>query len=144
MLIFCGVVAPYFEISQNISLYRVTNYVPSQICNQYPTHCFYLFGSNMGLCARCLFIYAAITLMALFRVIYVYDPLNQIIIVASGVLIVPMLIDGLTQLYGLRISNNYLRAITGFAGGIGLFLLLDIIRTVLIGVTNKLRGGKNG
>ena len=48
-------------------------------------------------------------------------------LIISTILLIPAAIDGLTQLYGLRQSNNTLRFITGFIGGIGLIIFLKII-----------------
>jgi uncharacterized membrane protein len=45
---------------------------------------------------------------------------HQIGIVVSFLLIVPTLIDGLTQAYLNRESTNFLRCITGFLAGIGI------------------------
>ena len=43
------------------------------------------------------------------------------------ILLIPVSIDGFTQLFDLRESNNTLRFITGFIGGIGLIIFLKIV-----------------
>lgn len=44
----------------------------------------------------------------------------------SLILLIPTGVDGFTQLMGLRKSNNNLRFITGFIGGIGLIIFMKI------------------
>lgn len=44
----------------------------------------------------------------------------------SVILLIPTGVDGFTQLMGLRKSNNNLRFITGFIGGIGLIIFMKI------------------
>lgn len=46
-----------------------------------------------------------------------------------GILLqLPYVIDGTTQALGFRESNNYLRFVTGFFGGIGVVLLARFVR----------------
>jgi len=45
----------------------------------------------------------------------------------SFLLLIPAGFDGLTQLFGFRESNNYLRLITGLLGGLGLAILMLIL-----------------
>jgi uncharacterized membrane protein len=50
---------------------------------------------------------------------------------------IPAAADGFTQLFGWRESNNNLRFLTGFIGGIGLIIFMKIairITYYLIGV----------
>lgn len=46
-------------------------------------------------------------------------------------LITPMLLDGTTQLMGIRKSNNKLRFITGLIAGIGIGVLVKSIKYCL-------------
>jgi uncharacterized membrane protein len=47
-------------------------------------------------------------------------------------LLIPMAVDGLTQLYGLRASTNFLRLITGLLGGYSIVTFLAfIIKSVI-------------
>ncbi|WP_335339003.1 DUF2085 domain-containing protein [Methanobrevibacter olleyae] len=40
----------------------------------------------------------------------------------------PAFVDGLTQLYGCRLSNNWLRFLTGLFGGLGLGILIKALK----------------
>ena len=77
-------------------------------------------------CARCTGLYISyisfIILTSFFEFQY-----NVFMILTSFLLLIPGKIDGLTQLLGLRESNNYLRLITGLLGGIGLAILMKIL-----------------
>jgi uncharacterized membrane protein len=50
------------------------------------------------------------------------------------VLTIPLFIDGGTQQMGLRVSNNFLRLITGlfFGVGMGLFVVLWVLRDIAV------------
>src|SRR5215467_2409493 len=83
-------------------------------CAQTPSHSFFIFGYQTCLCSRCLAIYSSILLagvaLALVR--------NRRLIRAIpwylwGLAMVPMALDGFTQLFGLRESNLLLRLFTG-------------------------------
>ncbi len=104
-------------------LYRVT-------CHQLPERSFFLFGHKVAFCARCTAIYLSFwavgLLYGLWRLLplsrrYPLSPLSEKVLL---LLAVPMILDGSTQLVGLRTSTNLLRAVTGTlaGGGAGLFV----------------------
>lgn len=47
-------------------------------------------------------------------------------------MLVPAVIDGMTQLIGPRVSNNNLRLFTGLMGGLGLAILVKTIKWMII------------
>ena len=47
-------------------------------------------------------------------------------------LLIPFIIDGLTQFLNLRESNNTLRFFNGILGGIGLMILVKTIKYLFI------------
>jgi uncharacterized membrane protein len=47
-------------------------------------------------------------------------------------MIIPTFIDGTTQLFGFRESNNLLRFSTGLIGGIGLAILVKAIKMLIV------------
>lgn len=91
------------------------------VCDQVPSHSYYLFGHQVCLCERCLAIYstlllAGLALAVLPRLRGNVRPLDWRLWL---LLILPMAIDGLTQLVGWRESDLLLRTITGFLFGLG-------------------------
>jgi len=82
------------------------------ICHRMKNRTLNYKGYYFPVCARCTGFYisyiSVIGLTVLFKLQYtVYD------ILISLLLLIPVGIDGLTQLFGFRESNNYYRLITG-------------------------------
>ncbi len=97
-------------------------------CHRRPDRSIFINGKQMPLCARCTAIYGAYLLLPFFYFIP-YHLWNLIL----GVLLqFPMLIDGLTQRFKIRESNNTLRLITGGLSGIGQCLLVWFIARSII------------
>lgn len=129
-----ALLSPFFETKLMVREYQVTNLILKHICHQYPSRCFYLFGSNMGLCARCFSVYSAIFVFCILSVFFdVRAFLKSKSIIALS-LCIPLLLDGITQYYGLRESNNFLRLFTGFSAGIGISIVF--IPTYIVGAVN--------
>lgn len=85
-------------------------YRNSGICASPNTY--YVFGHSMCLCQRCTAIYMAMFLAGLgFAAMRRFLPPLNVKIFA--LMIIPMVIDGFTQLFGLRQSDWILRTITG-------------------------------
>ena len=88
------------------------------ICAQIPSHSFYLFGHQLGLCVRNLFIYGSMFLGGLVFVVSKkrFPGIPWWIWV---LMILPMALDGTTQMFGWRESTWELRMITGMLFGLG-------------------------
>ncbi len=91
------------------------------ICDQIPSHSYYLFGHQVCLCERCLAIYTTLFLTSLSLAIIPrlrrnLRPLDWRLWL---LLILPMALDGGTQLLGWRQSDLILRTITGLLFGLG-------------------------
>lgn len=87
------------------------------LCHGIPERCLTLWNVSMPICARCAAIYAG--LLAGVIVFLLLPRLNEITARwALGIAVLPMLIDGLTQLARLRESSNPLRIETGLVAGI--------------------------
>lgn len=88
----------------------------SHVCHQMPSRSLWVFGAPIGVCSRSLFLYLAFAGTGLFIVRFRWFLPWQ----KSLLLLMPILVDGLTQLAGWRESTNLLRVLTGGLGGIGL------------------------
>jgi len=86
-------------------------------CHGIPERCLYVWGVPMPICARCAAIYAGLILsFAAFLILpRMKESIARIVLYAA---LVPMAIDGLTQLAGLRLSTNPLRMETGLLAGV--------------------------
>jgi uncharacterized membrane protein len=85
-------------------------------CHGIPERCLYVWNVPMPICARCTAIYVGlIASIALFLILpRMTEQFARIVLYAAAV---PMAIDGLTQLAGLRASTNPLRIETGLLLG---------------------------
>jgi len=108
-------IAPYLE-SRRLAISADFYAALRPICHQWPTRCLWVFGSNTALCTRCLGIFIALLLSGLFFGIKSPD---RIYWKTAILMNLPALVDGYTQLKGWRLSNNYLRLITGLLAGVG-------------------------
>lgn len=85
------------------------------LCDQVPTHSYYVGGYQLGLCQRCLAIYTAMLLGGLYyawlrRTGIAIRPLPLMWFI---LLTLPLVLDGFTQLFGWRHSGIPLRTVTG-------------------------------
>lgn len=96
------------------------------ICHQKPERSFFWKGKQFPVCARCTGIYLGYLSFPLFNF--------ELIALSSWISILlslPTIIDGLTQAYFKRESNNVLRLLTGILAGVGLMALVVNIGTVI-------------
>src|SRR5579863_2362730 len=102
------------------------------ICAQIPAHSFYIFGHQLGLCARNLSIYGSMFIGSLIFTLS-KKRLPGIPWWVWAILILPMAWDGITQMFGLRESTWELRVVTGTLFGLAnvLFVLPLIQKTLL-------------
>lgn len=86
-------------------------------CHGIPERCLYLWGVPMPICARCTAIYAGLILsfVAFLILPRMRESVARMVLYAA---LVPMAVDGLTQLAGLRLSTNSLRLETGLLAGV--------------------------
>jgi len=101
-------------------------------CHRIPERTFKLKERYFPLCARCTGIWISgisfLLFVAFFPITYDIGKLTLLAIV----LILPMIIDGTTQLFGMRNSNNIIRFCTGLLGGISLGIFSKILKFILI------------
>lgn len=86
-------------------------------CHGIAERCLYLWNVPMPICARCTAIYAGLILSLLAFLILprMKESVARVVLYAA---LVPMAIDGLTQLVHLRMSTNLLRVETGLLAGV--------------------------
>jgi uncharacterized membrane protein len=88
------------------------------LCHQLPSRSSFIFGQQICYCDRCMAIYSTlfVAVLAFALVRQRLKPLPWQIYLA---LVVPMAVDGITQMVGLRYSNFELRVVTGVLFGLG-------------------------
>jgi uncharacterized membrane protein len=99
------------------------------MCHGRVERCLELFGVPMPICARCTGIYLGLLAGVLaFRLIPFLR--ERVMRIVAFIAVVPLAIDGLTQLAGLRESVNPLRIATGLIAGLafGLWILSAVER----------------
>jgi uncharacterized membrane protein len=87
------------------------------LCHGIPERCLHLWGVPMPICARCTAIYAgmAASLVVFFLLPRMSEFAARVVLFIA---VVPLAVDGLTQLARLRQSTNGLRLATGLAAGV--------------------------
>ena len=97
------------------------------VCHQRIDRCFKINGRAMQICSRCLGIYLGLAIGLfipfIFWSILLIDVKIMFMILIFA--LIPMALDGFTQLIGLRNSNNNLRFITGLLSGLILGLVFS-------------------
>jgi len=130
VLLWCGLflLAPYLA-SEGAGASKVLYYLFSDVCHQRPDRSFYLFGEKLAVCARCTGIYAGMLFGALaYPFVWglgsVKTPSKYLLVFS----LVPLGLDGVTQLAGLRESTNFLRVVSGFLFGVVLpYYLIPVL-----------------
>jgi uncharacterized membrane protein len=93
-------------------------YALHYVCAQIPSHSFYIFGHQLGLCARNFSIYSSMFIGSLVFVVS-KKRLPGLPWWAWILMLLPMAIDGTTQMFGWRESDAVLRVVTGTLFGLG-------------------------
>lgn len=88
-------------------------------CHRKEERCFKIRGRAFPICSRCCGILFGIPLALLLLTIIAKLP-----IAIGFVLIIPLMIDGLTQSFSQRNSYNYLRFVTGSMFSLGFLLII--------------------
>lgn len=99
------------------------------MCHRIPERSFFYKNHQFPVCARCTGVYLSLITAPLLK--HLNLTINTLILVGI-ILLIPMAIDGTTQLFKLRESNNYLRLLTGFLGGIGTISLAFGTKIILM------------
>lgn len=92
----------------------------SPICHQYPTRSLWILDRPFALCSRCFSGYLGVAIGAISALMSMRYSKR---IIVGILLLLPGISDGLVQLLTIYESNNFMRVITGFMGGYGIFVL---------------------
>ena len=131
LLVLSAIAVPFLSYFGFDSLSTSIFFSLHYVCAQIPSHSFYILGHQLGLCARNFSIYTSMFLMS---VVFVVSKkrLPGIPWWVWVLMILPMALDGTTQMFGLRESTWQLRLLTGTLFGVGSiwFVLPFMQRTI--------------
>lgn len=116
LLALASVLAPILEVASGVPIAAPLYFLLSYFCPQIPSHALWLYGAPTGVSTRSIFLYLAFAGTAVFML----QRRRFLLWKASFLLILPILLDVLTQMAGWRTTNNSLRAVTGALSGMGL------------------------
>lgn len=105
-----------------------------RLCHQKAERSFFVNGNQMPFCSRCTAIWLGLAIGLGFMVFYKIK-LNEKFIYLIIIGLVPIGIDGVGQLFGLWVSNNLIRLITGLligiVTGIAIGLIIDEVKELI-------------
>lgn len=104
--------------------YLRNNMRKKPVCNGRAERAPYIFGKCFILCWRCttVMIFSTVTTIILYYIDISVIMSNSFTII-GGVLVFPMIVDGVLQYIGMQDSTNVKRALTGSLFGIGIAIL---------------------
>jgi uncharacterized membrane protein len=117
-LVFIALAIPFLSYFGLDSIAKPLFFALHYVCAQIPSHSFYLFGHQLGLCARNFSIYTSMFLGSLIFVL-TKKRVPGIPWWIWVLMLLPIAWDGLTQMVGWRESTWVLRVITGSLFGLG-------------------------
>ena len=118
ILVFIALSVPFLSYFGLDVIAKPLFYALHFVCAQIPSHSFYIFGHQLGMCERNFTIYSSMFLGSLVFVL-TKKRLPGIPWWVWILMILPMALDGTTQMFGLRESTWYLRVLTGSLFGLG-------------------------
>jgi uncharacterized membrane protein len=117
-LVFIAISIPFLSYFGLDAIAKPLFFALHYVCAQIPSHSFYIYGHQLGLCERNLSIYTSMFVGSLIFVLS-RKRLPGIPWWFWVILMLPMAWDGITQMFGLRESDWILRVITGSLFGFG-------------------------
>lgn len=118
LLVLIAISIPFLSYFGLDSIAKPLFYALHYVCAQVPSHSFYIFGHQLGLCARNFSVYTSMFLGSLVFVL-TKKRLPGIPWWLWVLMCLPIALDGFTQMFGLRESDWVLRVITGTIFGLG-------------------------
>lgn len=101
------------------------------ICHRIPERTFQIKGHYFPVCSRCTGIYIGAFSYFIYAYFF-YVHYTPSLIIFAVLMVIPTFLDGFTQFFGSRESNNMLRLLTGLAGGVGLGILVKALKWMII------------
>ena len=132
VLVFAALSVPFLSYFGLDGISKQIFFALHMVCAQIPSHSFYIFGHQLGMCARNFSIYASMFIGSLIFVLS-----NKRI---PGIpwwvwilMVLPLALDGTTQMFGLRESTWELRVLTGTLFGLGnVWFALPLIQKTIL------------
>lgn len=108
-------------------LANVIYFVYQFVCHQMPSRCFYIGRFQVGICQRDLALYGGACLAGLIFAL-VRQRIRSVPLPIWLVLVAPLVLDGVTQLVGLRTSTWQIRTLSGLlASGATIWLVYPYV-----------------
>lgn len=135
IVVFAAIAVPFLSYMGLDSIAKPIFFLLHYVCAQIPSHSFYVFGHQLGLCARNFSIYTSMFLGSLAFVVS-KKRLPGIPWWLWIIMMLPMAWDGTTQMFGLRESDWILRLVTGTLFGLGnIWFALPLMHKSIIETT---------
>ena len=132
VLVFAALSVPFLSYFGLDAISKQIFFALHMVCAQIPSHSFYIFGHQLGMCARNFSIYASMFVGSLIFVLS-KKRIPGIPWWLWILMILPMAIDGTTQMFGLRESTWELRVLTGTLFGLGnVWFALPLIQKTIL------------
>jgi uncharacterized membrane protein len=146
ILVFAALSVPFLSYFGLDGISKQIFFALHMVCAQIPSHSFYIFGHQLGMCARNFSIYASMFIGSLIFVLS-KKRIPGIPWWIWVLMILPLALDGTTQMFGWRESTWELRVLTGTLFGLGnvWFALPLIQKTILesLPIQPSTRNNKN-
>ena len=117
-LVLCAISIPFLSYLGLDSIAKPIFFSLHLVCAQIPAHSFYIFGHQLGLCERNFSIYTSMFIGSLIFVL-TKKRMRGIPWWFWILMMMPMALDGTTQMFGWRESDWILRVVTGTLFGAG-------------------------
>ena len=132
IIVFAALSVPFLSYFGLDAISKQIFFMLHLVCAQIPSHSFYIFGHQLGMCERNFSIYASMFIASLVFVLS-KKRLPGIPWWLWVLMILPMALDGTTQMVGLRESTWLLRVLTGTLFGLGnLWFALPLIQKTIL------------
>ena len=132
IIVFAALSVPFLSYFGLDAISKQIFFMLHLVCAQIPSHSFYIFGHQLGMCERNFSIYASMFVASLVFVLS-KKRLPGIPWWLWVLMILPMALDGTTQMVGLRESTWLLRVLTGTLFGLGnMWFALPLIQKTIL------------